>query len=67
MPSYSYRCQVCGLEFEKHMPINADHNHVKCPNGHSRLQRLYSAPEVTFKGSGFYTTDSRKHSVKSPS
>lgn len=60
MPSYSYVCQVCGLEFEKHLPINADHEHVSCPNGHTRLQRIYSAPPVTFKGSGFYITDSRK-------
>jgi putative FmdB family regulatory protein len=67
MPSYSYVCQVCGLEFEKQMPINADHTHVKCPKGHTRLQRLYTAPRITFKGSGFYSTDSRKHSVQSPS
>jgi putative FmdB family regulatory protein len=60
MPSYSYVCQVCGVEFEKHLSINADHQQVQCPNGHSAPQRIYTAPRITFKGSGFYVTDSRK-------
>jgi putative FmdB family regulatory protein len=62
MPSYSYVCQVCGIDFEKRLPINADHEQVSCPDGHTYVQRIYTAPRVTFKGSGFYATDSRRHS-----
>ena len=60
MPSYSYRCQVCGEEFEKTIEINADHDHVNCPSGHSRVNRVYTPPLINFKGSGFYVTDSKK-------
>jgi predicted nucleic acid-binding Zn ribbon protein len=50
------------MEFEKHLSMTADHEHVRCPNGHSHPQRIYTAPRINFKGSGFYVTDSRNHS-----
>jgi predicted nucleic acid-binding Zn ribbon protein len=49
------------MEFEKRLSIHANHEQVSCPNGHAHPQRIYSAPRITFKGSGFYVTDSRKH------
>jgi len=61
MPSYSYRCPICGEEFEKSLAINADHEHVCCPNGHASVQRIYTAPRIKFKGSGFYVNDSKKN------
>jgi putative FmdB family regulatory protein len=30
-----------------------------CPNGHRRTRRVFSAPAVVFRGSGWYSTDSR--------
>jgi putative FmdB family regulatory protein len=59
MPSYTYICQTCGMQFEKHLSISADHEHITCPNGHTQTQRVYTAPRVTFKGSGFYVTDNK--------
>jgi predicted nucleic acid-binding Zn ribbon protein len=47
------------MEFDKHLSISADHEHITCPNGHTQTQRVYSAPRITFKGSGFYVTDNK--------
>jgi len=37
---------------------------VTCPNGHPQIHRVYSAPAIIFKGSGFYVSDSRKSQPK---
>ena len=63
MPSYSYRCLVCEEQFEKSMAINADHEHVSCPNGHISVDRIYTAPRINFKGSGFYINDNKKKAI----
>jgi predicted nucleic acid-binding Zn ribbon protein len=47
------------MEFDKHLSISADHEHITCPNGHTQTQRVYSAPRINFKGSGFYVTDNK--------
>ncbi len=60
MPDYSFICQQCGAHFTQHLSFNADRQHLSCPNGHKSVQRIYSAPQVTFKGSGFYVTDTKK-------
>ncbi len=60
MPEYSYICQQCGKRFNIHLPLNADHEHVTCPDGHAQTRRVYAAPRITFKGSGFYVTDHKK-------
>lgn len=58
MPTYTYQCDDCGTVFNKHLSFNDDHNHVTCPkNGSEHVHRIYSAPPVVFKGSGFYVTD----------
>ncbi|HTX91785.1 MAG TPA: zinc ribbon domain-containing protein [Anaerolineales bacterium] len=57
MPVYEFSCPTCGRTFEKNMPFDADQSNVRCPAGHRHVQRLYSAPPVMFKGSGFYVTD----------
>jgi putative FmdB family regulatory protein len=59
MPSYSFKCQDCGEVFVKLLAISADHKNISCPNGHGRVQRIYSAPGINFKGSGFYVNDSK--------
>ena len=64
MPVYSFICPVCGSHFDERMSFHADTQGVTCPNGHTGVRRVFSAPSVVFKGSGFYVTDSRKKPSK---
>lgn len=60
MVSYPFVCDVCGHEFEKKLNINDISAQIVCPEGHTRVHRIYHAPTVIYKGSGFYSTDHRK-------
>jgi putative FmdB family regulatory protein len=62
MPRYEFYCASCGQTFEKGLPLEANHTEVRCPSCHHRAQRIYTAPMVMFKGSGFYVTDHRSAS-----
>lgn len=59
MPTYNYVCKVCGKKFEQFVPFSQDPEAVICPNGHLEVRRLFSAPAIVFKGSGWYSTDHR--------
>ena len=61
MPTYDYACAACGHGFERFEPIGDDAK-KKCPKcGKKKAQRMLgTGVGVIFKGSGFYTTDSRK-------
>lgn len=59
MPAYDYACQTCGSRFEKHLSFKDNLNSVNCPQCGAPAQRLFSAPTIVFKGSGFYVTDNR--------
>jgi len=59
MPCYEFFCTTCGQTFEKDLPYNANKAEVRCPSGHRSVQRVYRAPSVVFKGSGWYSTDHR--------
>jgi putative FmdB family regulatory protein len=63
MPTYEYKCENCGSEFELFQPITA-RSLRKCRQcGRSGLRRLIGAGAgVIFKGSGFYQTDYRSES-----
>ncbi|MBI3160533.1 MAG: zinc ribbon domain-containing protein [Chloroflexi bacterium] len=58
MPTYNYECRQCGAEFNRNLHYNEDPARVDCPNGHAQVRRVYIAPPVVFKGSGYYVTDS---------
>ena len=58
MPTYQYRCTECGHAFEQVQSFSDDALTV-CPECGGRLRKLFGAVGVTFKGSGFYRTDSR--------
>ena len=60
MPTYEYRCDACGHEFEKFQSITAAPV-KKCPHcGKNKVKRLISTGAgLIFKGSGFYITDYR--------
>ena len=65
MPTYEYRCESCGHEFEKFQSITAK-SLRKCPVcSKSTVKRLIGAGAgIIFKGSGFYQTDYRTESYK---
>jgi putative FmdB family regulatory protein len=63
MPLYEYRCPECRAPFNLRIPITEVEASFPCPScGHS-ADRVYSAPAISFKGSGFYNTDykNKKH------
>jgi len=65
MPTYDYRCNACGHEFELFQGIT-EAKKRKCPEcGKLRLERLFGAGAgILFKGSGFYETDYRSPSYE---
>ncbi len=60
MPVYEYRCKECGHEFERHQSFT-EARLTDCPSCEiaGALRRVFGNVGVTFKGSGFYRTDSR--------
>lgn len=58
MPTYAYRCADCGHAFDIHQAFTDDALTV-CPECSGRLRKQFGSVGVTFKGSGFYRTDSR--------
>jgi putative FmdB family regulatory protein len=65
MPLYEYLCSTCGQSFEKVQPVSSQNGDVRCPAGHRKVHRVYSAPMILFRGSGFYSTDNRSNSSTS--
>jgi putative FmdB family regulatory protein len=65
MPVYTYRCDNCGVQFERRQSFS-ERNLVRCPEcGKNTLHRVYRPVGVVFKGSGFYVTDNRSSSSAS--
>jgi putative FmdB family regulatory protein len=58
MPTYDYRCTACGARFEAWQKFTDEPIRV-CPTCSGPAQRVIHAPAISFKGSGFYSTDSR--------
>jgi len=65
MPTYEYKCDACGKQFDQFQSITAPAL-TKCPHCHkNKLRRLIGAGAgLIFKGSGFYITDYRSDSYK---
>ena len=61
MPTYEYVCKQCGDRFEIFQPFSAKllKKHEVCGGP---LQKVFHPAGVVFKGSGFYSTDSRSKS-----
>ena len=65
MPTYQYRCRECDEELEVVQSFSDDPL-TKCPNCKKKaLRKVFAAPGIAFKGSGFYKNDSRSGSGKS--
>jgi len=58
LPTYEYRCESCGNQYEKREGFSAP-SRQKCPRCSKTANRILHAPPIVFKGSGFYKTDSR--------
>jgi putative FmdB family regulatory protein len=58
MPTYSYRCTVCGNAFDI-VQAFTDDSLTECPVCGGKLRKLFAAVGVSFTGSGFYRNDSR--------
>lgn len=57
MPTYDYRCEKCGYEFEKFQGIK-DAPVTECPECKGQVKRLIgTGAGIIFKGKGFYQTD----------
>lgn len=74
MPTYQYRCRTCDARFEVRQSFS-DESLTSCPSvaseqspsacvapGEGDVRKVFSAPSITFKGDGFYKTDSRSSS-----
>ena len=62
MPVYAYRCESCGVQFEKHQSFH-DAPLKVCPECRKKSLRKVIAPVgIVFNGSGFYATDHKSPS-----
>jgi len=61
VPTYGYRCEKCGEEFDVWQRMS-DEAGAACPVCGSGSRRLFYPAGIVFKGSGFYKTDSRSAS-----
>lgn len=65
MPIYTYRCENCGVQFERSQKFS-DAPLKVCPECHKKaLRKVYTPVGIVFKGSGFYVTDHRSSSSTS--
>ena len=56
MPTYGYRCGSCGHQFEIVQRISEEPL-TTCPKCQGKLSKVLYPVGISFKGSGFYTTD----------
>ena len=63
MPTYEYTCKGCGESIEVFQSFSEKplSKHRECGGD---LQKVFHARGVVFKGSGFYSTDSRSSPSK---
>jgi putative FmdB family regulatory protein len=65
MPVYTYRCESCGVQFERKQSFTEPPLRI-CPECRKKsLKRVISPVRIVFKGSGFYSTDHRPSSASS--
>jgi len=56
MPTYGYRCGSCGHQFEIVQRISEEPL-TTCPKCQGKLSKMLYPVGISFKGSGFYSTD----------
>src|SRR6516164_9254757 len=58
MPTYEYACKSCGEHLEVVQSFK-DNALTTCPACGGPLRKVFGSIGISFKGSGFYKTDSR--------
>lgn len=66
MPTYEYRCKECGEDLEVVQSFQDDAL-TECPSCGGPLRKVFGNVGISFKGSGFYKTDSRSGAKSSTS
>jgi len=67
MPVYTYRCESCGVQFERHQSFT-DAPLKTCPECRKKaLKKVITPTKIIFKGSGFYATDHKSPSGETSS
>jgi putative FmdB family regulatory protein len=62
MPVYTYRCDSCGVQFERHQSFH-DAPLKTCPECRKKsLKKVITPTRIIFKGAGFYATDHKSPS-----
>jgi putative FmdB family regulatory protein len=64
VPTYEYRCDRCGENFEVFQKFT-DKPLRRHPQCGGQVEKVFHARGVVFKGSGFYATDSRSKATAS--
>ena len=59
MPTYEYACKNCGKHLEVVQSFTDDPL-TECPSCAGALRKVFGSIGISFKGDGFYKTDSRK-------
>jgi len=65
VPIYEYECGFCQCRFEKRQRFDEEPI-AMCPQCQEEARRVIRSVPIIFKGSGFYTTDSRQSEAKAP-
>ena len=66
MPIYTYKCETCGIQFERQQSFS-DQPLTRCPECNKKsLRKVYTPVGIVFKGSGFYATDHHSPSGQKP-
>jgi putative FmdB family regulatory protein len=62
MPIYIYRCESCGVQFERHQSFTEEPL-KRCPEcNKNSLRKVLTPAGIVFKGSGWYATDHKSSS-----
>lgn len=56
MPQYTFQCERCGRTFSRMLGFD-DPRPDRCILCGGKAHRKYDAPNVLYRGSGFYSTD----------
>jgi putative FmdB family regulatory protein len=65
MPTYVYKCDECGITFERFQHFSEDPLRV-CPECNGPVFRMIQPVGIIFRGSGFYVTDHKGASSSMP-
>lgn len=56
MPLYTFKCDKCDIYLDDWMGLS-EVKKVTCPECKGEMWKIITAPNVSFKGPGFYSTD----------